>query len=218
VVPVRLLLPLPDRGRAPVPSHALEVPHSARWLALGLALYAIASTGVSVYLLWHLVEQGAPASTAASIAGAAGAAQVPGRLATGPLRRAIGGGSFLSWLLGLQALALIGVVLGGGLLSIASVLLFGAASGMMTLERAAVVVEWYGRETFGAHQGRLAASTSVARAISPFLVEAGHRFASYATVFAMLAVVLVAAAAACAVAGRVRRREITPSAASAIRT
>jgi MFS family permease len=207
LVPARLLLPLSDRGRASAVARELAAPRSARWLALGLALHALASTGVFVYLLWHLVEQGVSSSTAAAIAGAAGAAQVPGRLVSGPLRRLVGGGALLSWLLAAQAVALAGVAAADGAVAVAGVLVFGAASGMMTLERATVVVEWYGRARFGAHQGRLAAATSTARAVSPFLVEAGHAFASYATVFAALAVVLGAGAWACATAGRRRRAE-----------
>ena len=90
-------------------------------------------------------------------------------------------------LLTVQALALLGVVLGAGPLATASVLLFGAANGMMTLERAAVLVEWYGPTTFGTRQGRLSSATGVARAVSPFIVEAGHHVASYRVVFGILA-------------------------------
>ena len=167
-------------------------------------------TGVFVYLMWHLVESGASPVTAAGIAGFAGAAQVPGRLAVIPFRRVIGDGLFLALplLLTVQALALLGVVLGTGPLATASVLLFGAANGMMTLERAAALVDWYGPTTFGTRQGRLASATGVARAVSPFIVEAGHHIASYRVVFGILALTLVAGASACVVAARARADEL----------
>ena len=110
-------------------------------------------------------------------------------------------------LLVVQALALLGVVLGGGALAAASVLLFGAASGMMTLERALVLVEWYGRTTFGTRQGRLSSATGVARAVAPFIVEAGHHVVSYRVVFGVLALTFVAGAYASVAAARARAAE-----------
>jgi hypothetical protein len=202
LVPIRLALPLSNRPRPATRIPATPPPASAHRLASGLAMHALASTGVSVYLMWHLVERGEMPAVAATVAGLAGAAQVPGRLLSAPLRRLVGGSSFLTSLLAVQALALGAVVLTDGALAIAAVLLFGAASGMMTLERATVLVEWYGRAAFGAHQGRLAAATSTARAVSPFVVEAGHQVLSYSLVFGLLALVLAAGAWTCASAAR----------------
>ncbi len=209
ILPMRFALPLPARRRAraatsPDPAPALR---SASLLATGLALHALASTGVFVYLMWHLVERGATAGAAAGLAGLAGAAQVPGRLAVIPLRRAIGGAALLPLLLLVQAIALLGVIAGSGALATACVLVFGAASGMMTLERATVLVEWYGRASFGAHQGRLSSTTSVARALSPFVVEAGHRAASYGVVFGALAAALALGAWTCRAAAHARAAE-----------
>lgn len=207
VVPLRFSLPLPDRRHARSPVPRVATPRSATRLAAGLAMHALASTGVSVYLMWYLVEQGESLGAAAAIAGFAGAAQVPGRLVSGPLRRLVGGATFLPLLLAAQAVALLGAVVFDGSAVTTCVLVFGAASGMMTLERATVLVEWYGRATFGARQGRLAAATSTARAVAPFVVEAGHRVASYAVVFALLAGVLAAGAWTCRSAARLRALE-----------
>lgn len=205
LLPVRFLLPLPRRKRARAQAPRAARVRSETLLAVGLAMQSLAATGVFVYLMWFVVEQGSPLSRAATIAGLAGAAQVPGRLASAPLRRAIGGAVFLPMLLGLQAAALLGAVVSGGLVATGCVLVFGAASGMMTLERATVLVEWYGRASFGARQGRLGAATNTARALSPFLVEAGHRVVSYASIFGALAAVLALAALMCAAAGRAHR-------------
>lgn len=208
LIPTRLLLPLSNRGRVHAPLRPISAPPSATRLAAGLAMHALASTGVFVYLLWHLVEQGESLAAAAAIAGLAGAAQVPGRVVSGPLRRTVGGAAFLPLLLAAQAIALLGVVVFDDVAATACVLVFGAASGMMTLERATILVEWYGRAAFGAHQGRLAAATSAARALSPFVVEAGHRVASYAAVFAVLGAVLALGAWTCRSAARLRALEI----------
>lgn len=207
LLPLRFLLPLPRRGRIRAQAPRVARTRSETVLATGLALHALASTGVFVYLMWFVVEQGSTLTRAATIAALAGAAQVPGRLASGPLRRAIGGAAFLPALLAVQGVALFGAVAASGPITTGCVLVFGAASGMMTLERATVLVEWYGGATFGARQGRLGAATSTARAVSPFLVEAGHRIATYAAMFAVLGLVLVLSAATCAAAARARRRE-----------
>jgi MFS family permease len=207
LVPMRFLLPLSNRGHARTSILRLSAPPSATRLATGLAMHSLASTGVFVYLMWHLVEQGETLGAAAAIAGVAGAAQVPGRIVSGPLRRVVGGAAFLPLLLGAQAVALLGVVVLDGGAAQACVLVFGAASGMMTLERATIILDWYGRATFGAHQGRLAAATSAARAASPFVVEAGHHFASYAAVFGLLAVLLALGAWTCRSAAHLRALE-----------
>jgi len=98
-------------------------------------------------------------------------------------------------------------VLSSGTSAIMAVLAFGALNGMMTLERASVLLDWYGAATFGARQGRLAAATSTARAVAPFAVAGAHRLASYRLVFAALAVTLTAAAWVCRTAARAREAE-----------
>lgn len=208
LVPTRWLLPLPRGGRARAATRRVVAAPSVRRLAAGLSLHSLASTGVFVYLMWHLVERGASLVDAAAIAGLAGAAQAPGRIAFGPLRRRVGGGPFLSLLLLVQGVALLGVVLAPGALATGCVLVFGTANGMMTLERVTVLLEWYGRDTFGSHQGHLAAATGMARAFSPFVVEAGHDVAPYAIVFGLLGVVLVLGAWVCHSAAALRAVEL----------
>lgn len=205
LVPTRFLLALPRHGRAA--ARSAPSPRSASRLGLGIAMHSFASSGVSIYLIWHLVERGDSLVAAAAIAGLAGASQIAGRLLAAPLRRAVGGNVFLPVLLAVQAAALLGVVLAHGKLATICILLFGAANGITTLERAAVLVEWYGRETFGAHQGRQAAAAGTARAIAPFLVEAGHLSASYAALFGLLCVVLALGAWICSSAAALRGAE-----------
>jgi sugar phosphate permease len=207
LVPMRLLLPLPNRGDGRSPTSESVVPSSVARLAIGLSLHALASTGVFLYLMWHLVERGESVTHAAAVAGFAGAAQVPGRMLAAPLRRLAGGRSILPLLLGVQAVALMGVVLAPSVAANLCVFVFGAASGMMTLERSTLLVEWYGRATFGSHQGRIAAATGLARALAPFIVEAAHVIASYAIVFGLLSAVLGLGAWVCRSALALRVQE-----------
>jgi hypothetical protein len=218
LVPIRFVLPLSHAERPRATREIGPSPPSSTWLAIGLAMHSLASTGVSIYLMWHLVERGDSLVAAAAIAGLAGAAQVPGRVMSGAARRIVGSARFWSLLLLAQATALLGVVLASGTIATLCVLAFGAASGMMTLERATIVVEWYGRATFGTHQGRLTTATSIARATSPFVVELGHRLATYAVVFGVLCIVLVLGAWACRTAARQRALERLGHTPSASRT
>jgi hypothetical protein len=83
---------------------------------------------------------------------------------------------------------------------------FGAAAGVMTLERATVVVEWFGRESFGTANGRLASGTLLARAGAPLAVELMHGGKSYASVLEILALCPLTGSALVVLALRKRRR------------
>lgn len=214
-IPVRLALP--GRTRA---VHALgggsgavapPPPAAARMLGAGFGLHAFAATGVTVCLVWQLVERGEPLGTAALVAGLAGAAQVPGRLLLLPLQRAVRTELRLPLLFFVQAGALAGIAaLSGPALALA-VLVFGAAGGMMTIERATVVVEWFGRDSFGARSGHIASIGLLARAAAPFAVEVLHGTTSYSGVFLGLAVGLGAGGVVIAAANRMRPRRAETS-------
>jgi MFS family permease len=210
-LPLRLLLPLSVRDARLQESAAPGSPRasaSSSWLALGFAGHAFASTGVSIYLMWHLVERGQALESAAFVAGLAGAAQVPGRLLLLPLQRRLATANRLPLLFAVQAVALVGIAFAPVQVATGCVLLLGAASGMMTLERAAVLVEWYGRDTFGMQNGRIAAASVVAKAAAPFVVEALHGLASYAQVFLVLVVVYLVGAALALMAVHARKLEV----------
>jgi MFS family permease len=207
LLPTRWLLPLPTRSAGPAPERPqVAASLSASWLAGVFALHALASTAVSLQLVWQRVERGDSLAHAAGVAGLLGAAQVPGRIVVGLLRRD-GAAPLLPHLLGVQAVALLGIALGPEPLATACVVLFGGASGIMTLERAHVLLTWYGRERYGAHNGRISAAAVVPKALAPFLVELGHAFASYSTLFSALVLVLGLSAGLSIAAGRARRAE-----------
>lgn len=190
LLPLRLLLPRtsPRARFQPKASSPVDSTSSARLLSAGFALQSFAATGATLCLVWQLVERGETLEVAAGLAGLAGASQVPGRLLLSPLSHALGTEVRLPALLVIQGLALVGMASFDGPALVGAVVTFGASAGVMTLERATVVIEWFGRESFGAGSGQLASSALFARAGAPFAIELMHGSFSYAAVLGWLAV------------------------------
>lgn len=207
-LPIRLSLPrTPSRPRQRETQASPVGPTpSARLLSAGFALQAFAATGATVCLVWQLVEKGATLEAAAGLAGLAGASQVPGRLLLSPLRHVLSTETRLPLLLVVQGAALVGVAVLTGPALVVALMTFGAAAGVMTLERAAVAIEWFGRERFGAGSGQLASSSLFARAGAPFAVELLHGSLGYARVLGLMAACLLTGSALLGVAAGSRRR------------
>jgi hypothetical protein len=83
---------------------------------------------------------------------------------------------------------------------------FGASAGVMTLERAAVVIEWFGRDSFGARSGQLASSSLFARATAPFVIELARGSFGYVRALVGLTACLLLGSALLIGATRARRR------------
>ena len=138
-------------------------------LAAALALGGLAGGALGAHLVPYLIERGEAAPAAATLAGAVGAMQLPGRLAFARLAslapaRLILAGTFL-----LQALGL-GVLLWapGRAGAAAFVVCFGIGTGVMTLSRATVVADAFGTAAYGRIAGTLAGFTIAARALGAF--------------------------------------------------
>jgi MFS family permease len=207
-LPIRLRLP---RSAARAPQHQsrstfVQGTSFGRLLSAGFALQAFAATGATVCLVWHLVERGEALEAAAALAGLAGAAQVPGRLLLSPLSNVLPTEIRLPLLLVIQGGALIGISLLTGPPLVVAVMTFGAAAGVMTLERAAVVIEWFGPESFGARSGQLASSSLLARAAAPFAIELVRGRLGYARALGVLAICLLFGSVLLVGAARARRR------------
>ncbi|MFO0612105.1 MAG: hypothetical protein U0414_05945 [Polyangiaceae bacterium] len=143
----------------------------ARLLGVGLALQSFAGTGAMLGLIAYLVAMGHALGSAALLTGLAGASQMIGRFLVGPLQRTVRSPLRLPAVFLLQALALVLVVSGSAPLLVGAVVLFGAAAGAMTLERAAIVIEWFGARDFGARSGAFATLALLARAVAPYGVQ-----------------------------------------------
>jgi MFS family permease len=207
-LPIRLLLPrtAPRARHGERPVGAVGRARSAKLLGAGFALQAFAATGATVCLVWQRVERGESLQVAAALAGLAGASQVPGRLLLSPLSNVLPTELRLPSLLIVQGLALVGIAVFTGPALVVAVMTFGAAAGVMTLERAAVALEWFGPESFGEGSGQLTSSALFARAAAPFAIELLHVSTSYAGVLVLLAACLLIGSALLGVATRTRRQ------------
>ena len=174
VLPVNALLPRQPastiRPRTSAEDGSVLVSSRLAPLTVVFALQAFASAGVTVHLVSLLRDRGLSLGSAAVVAGLMGAAQVPARLAFQTFQRFIGARARLPLLLGIQAAALLAVLVRAPSVVTVAVLLVGAANGLITLERAVVIAESFGVERYGDVSGRIATFTQVARAAAPILV------------------------------------------------
>jgi MFS family permease len=207
-LPIRLWLPCTTPSAqhpAPLGGSFGKTRAFAATLGAGFAIQAFAATGATLCLVWLLVERGQTLEAAAAVAGLAGASQVPGRLLLSSLSGVLSTEVRLPALLVIQAGAVLGIATLTGPPRVACVMAFGAAAGVMTLERAAVVIEWFGRASFGAGSGQLAASCSFARASAPFAIELLHGSFSYAVVLGILSACLLVSGGLIGLATRAQR-------------
>jgi len=188
------------------PRQALRDP-AFRWLTVAFFLETIAMVAVAVHLIPYLVERGDDPAFAATAVGLIGAAQVGARVAATVLGDRVSQVALTAGVFALQAVALV-VLMGwqsrAGLL--VAVLLLGAGRGVVTLMRAGLVAEFYGRAHYGAISGLLAFFLTGARALAP--VGAGVAYAvagGYVPVLWGMAALSAVAALAMVGVGRERR-------------
>lgn len=194
-----------SRDRRPSASESRHV-RAFNVLTAAFALQSFATTGATVSLVWHLVDSGRSMPTAALLAGLVGASQVPGRLLLTPIQRTVRMERRVALLFVMQACALAGIAAGGMPGVLLGVVLFGAASGMATLDRAAVTLEWWGPNHFGVHSGRIASTALLGRAAAPYAVELMHAVTTYGSVLGALALCLVTSAVVFVHGHRMQRR------------
>jgi MFS family permease len=186
VLPLHASLPEGER----LPPRSSRGADDVRVLSLVFAAHAFVSAGVAVHLVAHLIERGATLHDAAVLAGVLGVAQVGGRLFASSLR-AWSASTRGLLLFGAQAVALIALGNGGAL---PGIVLFGAANGLLTIERAMIVTERFGRERYGENSGRIARVGLIARAGAPLAVGWARVHVGPRAAFSALAVLLGLAA------------------------
>jgi MFS family permease len=128
------------------------------------------ATGIPIHFIPLLVERGFSLSTAVTTFAIVGASQVAARLVTGLSERflslqLIGVITMTGWT---AALALLPVVPAGSWLIVVFAVLYGAANGMMTILRALLPPELFGRADYGTIQGMIATPVNFTRAAAPF--------------------------------------------------
>jgi Arabinose efflux permease len=157
------------------------------------------STGIPLHLIPLLIERGFTLDAAVAAFTVIGPAQVAARLAM-----AVGERSVSIWTLGILtmlfsvlAFALLPFIPPGSWLVVVFAALYGASNGMMTIVRALLPPELFGRENYGAIQGMIAMPVRIAMATTPFAF--GAIWAWWGSYGAVLAILL--AMALCSLAG-----------------
>ena len=128
------------------------------------------STGIPIHLIPLLVEQGFSLPGAVAVYSLIGPAQVGGRLVAAAGERffnlrIVGVVTFAAWVAGV---ALLPFVPAGSWLVIPFAALYGGSNGMVTILRALLPLELFGRADYGAIQGMISTPVNMTRAAAPF--------------------------------------------------
>jgi MFS family permease len=128
-------------------------------------------TGFSVHLIPLLVERGSSLDGAVAAFMLIGPAQVAARIVIAATERVVSVRvvGLVTTLIPVAAFVLLFAVETGSWLLFAFTLLYGAANGMMTIVRAVLPMEIFGRDDYGAIQGLISAPATLSKAASPFL-------------------------------------------------
>jgi MFS family permease len=133
-------------------------------------LQGMISTGIPVHLVPMLVERGFSLDAAVAAFAVIGPAQVAARFLTGFGERALSlkGIGVLTMALNVLAFGLLPFIPAGSWLIMLFAAFYGASNGMMTIVRALLPPELFGRENYGLIQGMISLPVRVAMAATPF--------------------------------------------------
>jgi MFS family permease len=177
------LLVIPSEPRpAPAGVSAAPVPaspsgarrvlrHPAFWgFVIVSVLHNALFTGFAIHLVPLLVERGLTLGGAVAAFTLVGPAQVGGRIAIAVGERALSmrAVGVLSCALAVAAFLLLPFLRPEPWLVVTFALIYGTANGIMTIVRAVLPAEIFGRSDYGAIQGMMNAPTMIARASAPF--------------------------------------------------
>ncbi|MCB8820148.1 MFS transporter [Microvirga rosea] len=183
----------PDPGEATGnPRHLLRRASFWCFVATSVAQGMI-STGVPLHLLPLLIERGFTLDSAVAAFSVIGPAQVAARLCTAFGERAVSVRALgvITMVLNVLAFVLLPFIPAGSWLIAVFAGLYGASNGMMTIVRALLPPELFGRENYGAIQGMIATPVRIAMAAAPFAF--GALWAWWGSYGAVLAACLIMA-------------------------
>ena len=137
-------------------------------------LQGLIAAGLPIHLIPLLTEKGYSLEMAVLAFSIIGPAQVAGRMAMAMGERAFGmkGTGIVTLVLGVLAFGLLPLLPPGSWLVAGFAALFGASNGMMTIVRALLPPELFGRENYGVIQGMIAMPVRLTTASAPFLFGA----------------------------------------------
>ena len=180
-------------GEAERETAQVSGPELNRWTAV-FALSSIVNSALAANLVAALIDRELSPIAAATVAGAFGVLQLPGRVlmthrtfAPGPFQLLIA--SFV-----LQVAGLLSLVSRGTTVTLwLGVLLFAGGAGLTTLARPYLVLHMYGPDRAGCANGVIARAQQLARAGGPVFAASIATMTGYGRVFAGLATLLVVA-------------------------
>jgi MFS family permease len=156
----------------PSPSNARRVLSSwSFWFfVVTSVLQGMISTGIPVHLIPMLLERGFTIDAAVAAFAVIGPAQVAARFLTGFGERALSlkGIGVLTMALNVLAFGLLPFIPAGSWAIMAFAAFYGASNGMMTIVRALLPPELFGREDYGTIQGMISLPVRIAMAVTPF--------------------------------------------------
>jgi MFS family permease len=180
---------------------------AVRWLTLAAALQMVANAAVSVFLVAHRLEVGAPPGLAAVAAGGLGALSVTGRVVLTALAARVGIGRVTAVLIGGQA---VGVAMLFALpqpaATVAFVLLFGIGFGVLTIARPVLLGEYVPGPVFAAVSGQQALAVQFGRVVAPVAAGALITAFGYGPGFTLIAGCALVAAVLLVASERAARR------------
>ena len=162
---------LPDTARKNAGSNGQmsQAERGAFWiLAAGFTLASVIMTVISVHLLTLLQARGVAFATAVGLGALIGPSQVGARV----LEMAFGRKAHPIWSLLVSAVLVtvgLGMLIGAPGLAAASIVLYGAGSGIRSIARGTVPLAMFGREGYAIMMGKIAMPALVAQAASPLL-------------------------------------------------
>jgi MFS family permease len=143
----------------------------AFWLfVITSVLQGIISVGIPVHLIPILLERGFSIEAAVAAYTVIGPAQVAARFLTGFGERAMSlkGIGVVTMAMSALGFLLLPFIQAGSWLILAFAALYGASNGMLTIVRALLPPELFGREDYGAIQGMIAMPVRITMAVAPF--------------------------------------------------
>jgi MFS family permease len=168
------------------------------WLAAAFTLATLGISVLGVHLVAALIEQGHSPRSAAAAAGLLGATAVLGRILVTPASRRWPRPLVTATVFALQAAGVLALLAWREAPGMAVfVLLFGAGRGILSLARATLVADFYGRLQYASINGVLALPLTGATAIAPVIAGVLHtRWGSYTPVLQLVAGTTLLAAVA----------------------
>ncbi len=148
------------------------------WITTAFFLETFASIAIGVHMIPYLIDRGESAAFAAAATGLIGAAQVAARIMATILTSRVSQAMLTAVVFAMQVIAVVILLESDGRTGVlVAVLIFGAGRGVVTLMRPGLIVEYFGRSSFGAISGTRAFFLTFARGLAP--VGAGLAYAAW---------------------------------------